>query len=670
VNDTKRVNRLSRARSPYLLQHAENPVDWYEWGPEAFETAHAENRPVFLSIGYATCHWCHVMAHECFQDQDVANLLNRNFVCIKVDREERPDIDDFFMTATQLMGSRGGWPLNIFMTPQKLPFLSITYLPKLGNGGMTGFMDLTANIAVLWRQRPDLIDQNCRAVMDELGTLAGPKQHANVALAELSRSAFDQLSGIYDREFGGFGTAPKFPMPTYLSWLIEQGRGGNRQALAMALHTLARIRGGGIWDHLGGGLHRYSTDREWLAPHFEKMLYDQALLAMASLDAWQAADDDRFLAMAEEILSFAEQELLSPEGAYCAALDADSEGVEGKFYLWDTGEIEECLGPDADLFCRFHAVRPEGNFEGHTILIAPEGVTEFCARERLDPAVTAQNLERSRLLLLKRRGERAHPFRDAKILTAWNGLMIAALARAGVLGGKRAYLERAERTAAFCLGSLRRGDGRLLRSYLGGASNVPAFLEDYAYLCFGLLELFEATLDNAWLDAALGLADDSLRLFRRPADGCFATIGSDAEQMPAQVTLDHDGVTPSAASLLAQVLIRLGRAAGRPDLAEAARTALADPLAKAQAQPLVHLGALRALALLETEPVVVTFFGALKEREQADLLAVVLRHTFGNRVIKRAPSTTGPAGVQVCGAGACHPPILDTVELAELLGRL
>ena len=670
MNDTRRFNRLIHARSPYLLQHAENPVDWFEWGDEAFETARGENRPVFLSIGYATCHWCHVMAHECFEDQDVANLLNRHFVSIKVDREERPDIDDFYMTSTQIMGARGGWPLNIFMTPDKLPFLSITYLPKLGSGGMSGFMDLAANIAVLWRQRPDLIEQNCRAVMSEMGTLARPKQHADVVLAELSRNAFEQLSAIYDREHGGFGSAPKFPMPIYLSWLIEQGHGGNRQAMEMALHTLARIRSGGIWDHLGGGLHRYSTDREWLAPHFEKMLYDQALLALASLEAYQATDDHMFLAMAEEILSFAERELLSPEGAFCAALDADSEGVEGKFYLWDKREIEDLLGPDADLFCRFYAVRPEGNFEGHTILTTPEGMAEFCARQGLDQTETEQSLERGRLLLLKQRETRVRPFRDGKILTAWNGLMIAALARAAALGGKRAFLERSGHIAGFCLNSLRRKDGRLLRSFLGGASDVPAFLEDHAGLCFGLLELFETTLDNAWLEAALGLADYSLRLFRRPDDGCFATIGNDAEQMPARVTLDHDGVTPSAASLLAQVLIRLGRACDRPDLAEAARTALTDPLAKALAQPLVHLGALRALALLETEPVMITFSGALGDRECTDLAAVVRRHAFGNRVIRRTPDPALAVGVQVCGAGACYPVTRDATELAQLLRRL
>ena len=666
MNDTRRFNRLIHARSPYLLQHAENPVDWYEWGAEAFDMATDENRPVFLSIGYATCHWCHVMAHECFEDQDVANLLNRHFVCIKVDREERPDIDDFFMTSTQIMGSRGGWPLNIFMTPQKLPFLSITYLPKLGNGGMSGFMDLAANVAVLWRQRPDLIDQNCRAVMDELGTLSGPKQQTEVVLAELSRKAFEQLSGIYDREFGGFGKSPKFPMPTYLTWLIEQGQGGNRQALEMALHTLARMRSGGIWDHLGGGLHRYATDREWLAPHFEKMLYDQALVALASLDAWQASENGMFLAMATDILSFAEQELLSSEGAFCAALDADTEGVEGKFYLWDTREIEELLGPDADLFCHFYAVQPEGNFEGQTILTTPEGIEEFCARAGLDRTATLQSLERGRLLLLKRRGERVRPFLDGKILTSWNGLMIAALAKAGALGGNGLFLERAGRTAAFCLNNLRRADGRLLRSYLGGASEVPAFLEDYAGLCFGLLELFETTLDVVWLDAALGLADDSLRLFRRPDDGCFATIGSDAEQMPARVTLDHDGVTPSAASLLAQVLIRLGRTADRPDLIEAGRTALSDQLSKALAQPLVHLGALRALSLLETEPLFVTFSGT----EQAGLAAVARRHCHGNYVIKRDPDPLAAPGVQVCGAGACHPVVRDATELALLLKRL
>ena len=666
----ERFNRLIFARSPYLLQHAENPVDWYEWGDAAFDKARSENRPVFLSIGYATCHWCHVMAHESFMDTEVATLLNRHFVAIKVDREERPDIDDFYMTASQLMGARGGWPLNIFMTPDRIPFMAITYLPRLSRDGMTGFLDMLANIAALWRQRPDLIQKNRSAIMEALGDMARPVEQGSVDLAELSRRAMEQIAGIYDVEMGGFGGAPKFPMPPYLIWLIGQGRNGNRQALDMALNTLRRIRMGGIWDHLGGGVHRYAVDRAWLVPHFEKMLYDQALVALAALDACQADGDAFFLHMAEDIFSFAEQELRSPEGGFCSALDADSEGVEGKYYLWDKQEIDECLGPDAPLFRRFYDVRDNGNFEGQTILNMPETLEKFCGHEGCTPLDAEQTMERCRLLLLERRKGRVRPFRDAKVVTAWNGLMIAALAKGGMVGNKPEYLERAGRVATFILDRLRRTDGRLLRSYLGGPSGIPAFLEDYACLCFGLLELFNATLEPSWLDLALGLAEDAVRLFQRREDGCFTTIGSDAEQMPAQVTLDHDGVTPSAASLMVQVLIRLARACDRPDLLNQAATALTATIGKARHQPLAHLGAVEALALLETEPVVITFHGDMEEQERSGLAAVVRRHFLPNLAIRSKPDPATPAGVQVCGAGTCYPVISNVAELDRLLGNI
>ncbi|MBI2353967.1 MAG: thioredoxin domain-containing protein [Deltaproteobacteria bacterium] len=666
----QRLNRLQFARSPYLLQHADNPVEWYEWGDAAFEKARSANLPVFLSIGYATCHWCHVMAHESFADEEVAALLNRHFVCIKVDREERPDIDDFYMAVSQVLTGSGGWPLNIFMTPDRRPFMAMTYLPKRGRGEMAGFMELLANIAALWRQRPDMIEKNCKGILEALGNISRPAQREGVEPEELSRKAMEQLAGIYDWELGGFGNAPKFPMPIYLSWLIEEGHRGNRQALKMALHTLSSIRSGGIWDQLEGGLHRYAVDRKWLVPHFEKMLYDQAQVALAALEAFQVGGDDFFLGMAEEIFSCVERDFASAEGGFCSALDADTEGVEGKFYVWDRQEVEECLGPDASLFCRFYDVTASGNFEGHAILNMPEGLQEFCEREGLDPARTEEVLARCRLVLLKRRETRVRPFRDNKVVTAWNGLMIAALARGGAVGGKPEYSERAARAAAFILEKLRRKDGRLLRSFLGGASDIPAFLEDYACLGFGLLELFEATLDKRWLDEALRLAEEALRLFRDPANGMFATIGLDAEQMPARFSLDHDGVTPSSMSLMLQVLARLSHTCERPDLADFAHQALDARLGPTEQQPLAHLGVLRALAMLEREPDVITFSGALGEQELSELLTVAKRRCLYNCVFRREPDPPEPAGVRVCGAGACHPAIRDAAGLEALLRRL
>ncbi|MEI6306823.1 MAG: thioredoxin domain-containing protein, partial [Deltaproteobacteria bacterium] len=396
INDSKSPdgsesrNRLIAARSPYLLQHAQNPVHWYEWGSEAFDKASKDNLPVFLSIGYATCHWCHVMAHESFDDNEVAVLLNRHFVCIKVDREERPDIDDFYMTVSQVMTGSGGWPLNIFMKADKHPFMAFTYLPKHRRNGMSGFMDLLSNITLLWQQRSDMIESNCTGIIKAIADIGRQKPKEDLTLSELSRKALHQLTGLFDDECGGFGRAPKFPMPIYLSWLIEQGSYGNRHADSMALKTLRKIRFGGIWDHLGGGLHRYSTDREWLAPHFEKMLYDQALMALVALEAFQCSNDELFLQIAADIFEFAERELALPEGAYCSALDADSEGVEGKYYLWDKREVDECLGSDSSVFCRFYDVSDEGNFEGHSILNMPSELQDFCARDGLDQSEIEQ----------------------------------------------------------------------------------------------------------------------------------------------------------------------------------------------------------------------------------------------------------------------------------------
>ena len=663
----ERFNRLIFARSPYLLQHAENPVDWYEWGAAAFDRARDENLPILLSIGYATCHWCHVMAHESFEDSEVAALLNRHFVCIKVDREERPDIDAFYMTVSQTLTGSGGWPLNIFMTPDRRPFMAVTYLPKRNRGGMSGLMELLANIATLWGQQPDMIERNCQAIMEALASGRQRAGHESDSdLQALTAEAVQQLQGIYDREYGGFGSAPKFPMPIYLSWLIGQGQTGIPEPLAMALHTLRRMRAGGIWDQLGGGLHRYSVDRHWLAPHFEKMLYDQAMLARVALEAFQASGDAFFSSMAAEIFSFAERELLSQEGAFCSALDADSEGVEGKFYVWDKQEIQACLGADAELFCRYFDVSAGGNFEGRTILNIPLKLEDFCRQEGLEIAVTGELLERCRTTLLERRAGRIRPLRDDKIITSWNGLMIAALAKGGILCGRPEFIASAARAAAFILDKLRRPDGRLVRSYLNGPSDIPAFLEDYAFLGSGLLELYEATLDPSWLNEASHLADDLLRLFRDPDTGEFTLTGLDAEQMPIRVSSDHDGVTPSALATTARLLLRLGWINDRPELVAQARAALAGCRADLQHNPLGHLGALQVLTMLEKEPVIAALDGQSGTPE-AGLLLRSLHHASIPILVIRGGDSSAETAVSLCADGTCFPPISTTEELAAKL---
>lgn len=679
-------NRLIFARSPYLLQHAENPVDWYEWGETAFAKAREENLPILLSIGYATCHWCHVMAHESFEDAEVASLLNANFICIKIDREERPDIDDFYMTVSQILTGSGGWPLNIFMTPDKRPFMAVTYLPKQKRGGMNGLMELLTNIAMLYREKPEMIEKNCRGIMGELNALRTRRGSAdNPDISAISEKALQQLSRIYDQKNGGFGRAPKFPMPIYLSWLISVGhykphpppdppleREGtlfstsmNETALQMALHTLRKIRNGGIWDQLGGGIHRYSVDPEWLAPHFEKMLYDQAMLALAVVEAYQVTDDLFFNRMAYDIFTFVERELTSEGGAFFSALDADSEGVEGKFYIWDKEEIIECLGGESELFCHFFDVSAEGNFESHNILNIPVELDEFCRKSGLDALHTGQLLHRCALLLLQKRGGRIRPLRDEKIITSWNGLMIAALARGGIICEKPEYITRAAAAADFILASLRRADGRLLRCYMNTPSEVPAFLEDYAFLAFGIIELYEATLDTRWREIAGMLAEDMLELFLDPATGDLVHTGLDAEQMPARVSSDHDGVTPSSFSITAQVLLRLAWILDKPEFITSARSTLSGCVGELKRNPLGHLGALRALRDLDAEPVIATFSGPAGCPELVELLRAILERNIPHLAIRREISST-PAAVAICADGTCYPGISINDDIWKL----
>jgi hypothetical protein len=666
----ERFNRLIFARSPYLLQHAENPVEWYEWGDDAFELARRENRPILLSIGYATCHWCHVMAHESFEDDEVAALLNRHFVCIKVDREERPDIDDFYMTVAQVLTGSGGWPLNIFMTPDKRPFFAMTYLPKHDRQGMRGLTGLLGNIATLWRQQPDKIENNCNAIMETLENIAQPIPQELSDLDELNREAFRQLSGIYDEELGGFGSSPKFPMPINLSWLIEQGADGNSEALDMALYTLRSMRRGGIWDQLGGGPHRYSVDQKWLVPHFEKMLYDQAMLSLVSLEAFQAGGEPLFLDMALDIYAFVASDLTSPQGGFYSALDADSEGEEGTFYLWTKDEIDRILGSDAPLFCRFYDVSSYGNFEGNTILNIPTDMAAFSANEGLGRDELEELLEDCCSRLLERRNSRIRPLRDEKIITAWNGLMIAALARGGAITGARDFIDRAVRAADFILQKLRRKDGRLLRSFMGEPSAIPAFLEDYASFTYGLIELFEATLDSTWLDEAQRLADETLRLFYNSGTGEFSKTGCDAEQMPIRASLEHDGVLPSPFSLAAKAFIRLAHSCDRPDLLDHAHALLATSLDDARRHPTAHLGSLQALAMLEHEPVLATFRGSPDTTAMRDLLQHVKASYIPNLAILCKPEDASEPSVSICARGTCYPAAGDPAELAGILQQL
>ncbi len=597
----ERFNRLIFAQSPYLLQHAENPVNWYEWGEAAFSAAREENRPILLSIGYATCHWCHVMAHESFEDREVAALLNRHFICIKVDREERPDIDDFYMTVSQVMTGSGGWPLNILMAPDKRPFFAMTYLPKRTANGMRGLMELLAGIATLWRQQPDKIENNCAAIMENLEQVAEPLPQEPVDLAELQDEALQQLSDSFDQEYGGFGTSPKFPLPLTINWLLQQGKNGSREALDMALHTLNMIRRGGIWDQLGSGLHRYSVDQQWLVPHFEKMLYDQAQLAQVALQAYSITNDEQQLAMALEIFGFVLCDMTSEQGGFYTAYDADSEGEEGRFYTWSWDQIEEILGNNAELFCHLYGVTRYGNFESMNILHQAVDLHEYCSRNNLEYEVIAELQEDCRMTLLEQRNNRVAPLCDKKIITALNGLMIAALAQGGRISGIASYTDKAAKAADFILSNLKRSDGRLLRSYLKTPSPTPAFMEDYACLIHGLIELYQATNEVRWRDEALYLTGEMQRLFHRPELARYNKTGFDAEQMLLPATLEHDGVMPSPFSLAASNCVTLAELCQRPELIDHAHILIDSTLHDTRRHPTAHLGTLLVLERLELQ---------------------------------------------------------------------
>ena len=667
-----RFNRLIFEASPYLLQHAENPVDWRPWGDEAFAAARQVDKPVFLSIGYATCHWCHVMEHESFEDPEVAEVINRHFVPIKVDREERPDIDDQYMLVSQMMTGSGGWPLNIIMTPDRQPFFAITYMPKVPRMGMPGIVEILENIATFWRTRRDLVLKNCAAVMDGIArqNVVGSSGGANVGLLAL---AWKQVKEMYDPEWGGFGGAPKFPMPHFISFLLLYGvRTGDAEPLRMAGHTLEKMRRGGICDQLGFGFHRYAVDRRWLVPHFEKMLYDQALIAGVCLDAFRVSGEKESLRMAEEILAGVANDLTSPEGGFYAALDADSEGEEGKYYLWTPDEVRAALGEeDAGLCCRLFGVTDEGNFEGRTILHLELHLKAFAAAEGLTDAALRARLEQWRPLLLNIRSQRVSPLRDEKILLAWNALMITTLAEAYAVTGRDAYRAAAIQAVDFIESRLVTPDGRLLRSWHAGRDGAPAFLEDYAFFVRGLIALHQATLDERFLAAALRHTGEMLRLFSDPTEGGLFDTGSDVEPALVRMKGNTDGVIPSGNSVAALNLLRLGRITGDDELFRRGAgivNAWAGVMARV---PVNHLHLLTALDFLEHDGIEIDLAGKPDNTATSGMLRAIHRRylpglslRFSVRV--GAERTTA----SVCAAGACRPPVDSVEELDRLLEEI
>jgi hypothetical protein len=572
-------NRLINEKSPYLLQHAHNPVDWHAWNEEAFAKAAAANKPVFLSIGYATCHWCHVMEAESFEDEEAARHLNDTFVCIKVDREERPDIDAVYMAACQMFNGSGGWPLTVFLTPDKRPFFAATYLPKRSRFGRTGLIELCERVKMLWVQEPHKIEATASGIADTLGKAFEFAPDETPGLRLLDR-AYDDIAFSFDGRHAGFEPAPKFPTPHRLLFLLRcHDRTAEPHALEMVTRTLSAMRLGGIWDHVGFGLHRYSTDGRWRLPHFEKMLYDQALSAMAYLEASQVSPMPLLAQTANEIFAYVLRDMTSPQGAFFSAEDADSEGVEGKFYLWGRDEFRQALGPaEAAFWEPVFNLKPEGNFmdeaSGHTTGANILHLTRPFEPWAKDLGVTAKQLhlrwEDARARLFAVRAARIHPLKDDKILTDWNGLMIAALAQGARVLGHRRYAEAAERAARCILDLLRGGDGRLFHRFREGQRAIPGQAGDYAFFIFGLLHLYRSTFDVAWAEQAKALQEVMLAELWDETAGGFFLAGDQNHELPVRPKEIYDGAIPSANSVALLNLLWLSRLTGNTKWADKA----------------------------------------------------------------------------------------------------
>ena len=563
----RKPNHLIQEKSPYLQQHAYNPVDWYPWCEEPFQKAMRENKPVFLSIGYSTCHWCHVMEAESFEDDEVAGILNENFVSIKVDREERPDLDTVYMSVCQAMTGSGGWPLNLFLTHEKKPFYAGTYFPKTERYGNPGFVAILTQISTLWKTKKESVLTSGEEVVKVLQTTSAQPPGDGLGMETLER-AFEQLQGNYDHLYGGFGTSPKFPTPHNYTFLLRWWkRSKNPYALEIVEKSLDRMGKGGICDQLGGGFHRYSTDEYWLVPHFEKMLYDQALLATAYLEAYQATGKGFYAGIARNTFSYVLRDMVSPDGGFYSAEDADSEGAEGRFYVWTPDEAVKILGEkDGKIFCDYYDISKEGNFEDKNILHVDKPLQAFARLEQLDIEYLRNLLENSRKKLFEAREKRVHPHKDDKVLASWNGLMISALAKGAQALNEPQYALAATRAADFVLHTMRRNDGTLLRRYREGEAAISGYLDDYAFFVWGLIDLYEATFEVKYLKAALELNKRMIGDFWDGAGGGFFLSGRNNETLIAPVKDIYDGATPSGNSVALLNILRLSRITGSKEL--------------------------------------------------------------------------------------------------------
>ncbi len=680
-------NHLAAETSPYLLQHKENPVEWYPWGEEALRRARDENKPMLVSIGYSSCHWCHVMAHESFEDEATAAVMNEHFVNVKVDREERPDLDGIYMSAVQAMTGHGGWPLNVFVTPDGVPFFGGTYWPPADRMGMPGFQRVLASVADAWRDRREAIEENAASVREFLSQASAATPSAGTLNSDILDHAFGHLADSFDEEHGGFGGAPKFPQPAVLAFVLRTWRRtGEAKAAHIVRHTLDRMAAGGIYDHLGGGFSRYSVDAAWLVPHFEKMLYDNAQLVRIYVDAWRAFGEERYRTVAEETCAYVLREMTGPEGGFYSAQDADSEGEEGKFYVWTPAEIDTALAglppEEVDLVKLHFGVTEEGNFEGKNILSRVREVAELVEATGRSEAEITDILTRAKERLFEVRRERVPPGTDDKVLTSWNGLMLGALAETGRAFGRDDLVAAAVRNAEFLLSTLR-SDGRLLRAYRAGVAKQPAFLEDFAYLADGLLALYRATLDTRWLDEATGLTREMIERFAHEVAGFYDTA-ADHERLVTRPRDLQDGATPAGNSVAAGLLVTIGALTGDESMsgrAEAILTMLAEPMRE---QPLGFgfvlcvldswLGARQDLVLVgDAKDPSLRELAAVASRTYAPALILARADARDAQLVERypllaeRPPVDGRPAAYLCEHFSCLPPVTTAEDLTGLL---
>ncbi len=686
MHDTpKHTNRLIHETSPYLLQHAHNPVDWYPWGGEALERAKQEQRPILLSIGYSACHWCHVMERESFENEEIAAVMNELFINIKVDREERPDLDEIYMNAVQIMTRQGGWPMTVFLTPDLKPFYGGTYYPPTDRHGRPGFPKVMHAVSEAFNDKHTQILQQAEQItthLAQMSNVADPHHHE--LTEELMTKAFQNYRSQFDSRHGGFGNAPKFPPSMGLPFLLRYWHhSGNANALEMVELTLEKMARGGMYDQLGGGFHRYSTDAHWLVPHFEKMLYDNAQLVVAYFEAYQATQKPFYRDIATETLDYVLREMYDAEnGGFYATQDADSEGVEGKFFVWEPNDVEDIIGEEnADIFCEYYDITPQGNFEGENILHVQVPPDIFARKLRMDPDELEALLTDGKQKLFEAREKRIKPGLDDKILTSWNGIMIRSMAMGYQLTGKPEYLEACEKSADFILTTLSQDNGLLLRTYRDGKSHLNAYLEDYSYFIAGLIALYEASFEPRWLTEAERLAHIMIDQFGDDAGDGFFFTGKAHETLIVQSKSAYDGATPSGASMAIHSLLRLAKHLDTAEFHDKAVETLLLYFHQMEGTPSGSGQLLCELAFLLSTPKEIAIVGRKGDAKTEAMLTALHSIYQPNKIVALSesadeqtfpllaskPQVDNTATAYVCENYVCQAPTTDIATFVERL---